>query len=33
VIPEVSLELIPGDCLEVGVGVAISLPPICCSSK
>jgi hypothetical protein len=31
--PEVSLELIPSDCLNVGMGVAISLPPIYCGSK
>jgi hypothetical protein len=30
---EMSLELVPGDSLDVGVGVAVSLPPICCSSK
>jgi hypothetical protein len=31
--PEVSLELIPGDSLDVGVGVAVSLPLVYCSSK
>jgi hypothetical protein len=30
---EVSLELIPCDSLDVGVGVAVSLPPIRCGSK
>jgi hypothetical protein len=27
--PEVSLELIPDDSLNVGVGVAVSLPLVC----
>jgi hypothetical protein len=31
--PEASLELIAGDCLNTGVGVAVSLPLIYCSSK
>jgi hypothetical protein len=30
---EMSLELIPGDTLNIGVGVAISFPPVCCGSK
>jgi hypothetical protein len=30
---EMSLELIPGDSLNIGVGVAVSLPSICCDSK
>jgi hypothetical protein len=30
---ETSLELILGDSLDVGVRVAISIPPICCGSK
>jgi hypothetical protein len=28
--PEASLELIPGDSLDVGVGVAVSLPLVYC---
>jgi hypothetical protein len=31
--PEVSLELIPGDSIDIGVGVAVSLLPICHGSK
>jgi hypothetical protein len=31
--PEVSFELIPGDGLNIGVGVAVSLPPVCYGSK
>jgi hypothetical protein len=30
---EMSLELILGDSLDVGVDVAISLPLVCCDSK
>jgi hypothetical protein len=31
--PEASLELIPGDGLNIGMGVTVSLPLVCCSSK
>jgi hypothetical protein len=31
--PEASLELILGEGLDIGMGVAISLPPSCCGSK
>jgi hypothetical protein len=31
--PEASVELIPGDGLNIGVGVAVTLPLVCCSSK
>jgi hypothetical protein len=31
--PEASFELILGDGLNIGVGVAVSLPLVCCSSK
>jgi hypothetical protein len=30
---ETSLKLIPGDGLNIGVGVAVGLPPVCCGSK
>jgi hypothetical protein len=31
--PKVSLELIPGDSLDTGVSVIVSLPPVSCSTK
>jgi hypothetical protein len=30
---ETSLKLIPGDGLDIGVGVAVGLPLVCCGSK
>jgi hypothetical protein len=30
---EASFELIPGDGLNIDVGVAVSLLPVCCGSK
>jgi hypothetical protein len=30
---KMSLELIPGDNLDIGVGVVVSLPPVYCGSK
>jgi hypothetical protein len=31
--PEASLELIPGDSFDIGVSVAVSLPPVSCNPK
>jgi hypothetical protein len=33
VITETSLELVPSDGVDIGVGVTVRLPPICCRTK
>jgi hypothetical protein len=33
VVTEMSLELIPRDGVDIGMGVTVRLPPICCRTK